>query len=109
MCEYCKRFHQLAPADQTECEALSHALGGSKLVLQNASAYSDVTDSYWSLKNVEVHPACVALPESAQDVSTALKTLSLGATVWKDRCQFAVKGGGYVSGLSSPVPANNDQ
>ena len=89
---------------------MSHALGGSKLVPQNATAYSDITDSYWSLKNVEVHPACVALPESAQDVSTALKTLSLGATVWKDGCQFAVKGGGYVLRLSPLLcHANDDQ
>lgn len=64
------------------------------MVSQNATSYADLSDCYWSLKNVEIQPSCVALPESAKDVAIALSTMSLGATVWKDKCQFAVKGGG---------------
>jgi FAD/FMN-containing dehydrogenase len=38
----------------------------------------------------------VALPRSAQDVSAALGTLSIGAHAWEGKCQFAIRGGGHT-------------
>ncbi|TKX25781.1 FAD-linked oxidoreductase-like protein 1 [Elsinoe australis] len=69
---------------------------GDKVVFPNAKAFSQSVGSYWSLKNTEIHPSCIVLPSSAQEVSEAVSTLSLGATVWKDRCQFAIRGGGHT-------------
>ncbi|KAF2172665.1 hypothetical protein M409DRAFT_62416 [Zasmidium cellare ATCC 36951] len=60
------------------------------------TAYSSSVGSYFSLKNVELQPSCVALPRSAEDVSAAIRTLSLGAHVWKDQCQFGIRGGGHT-------------
>ena len=64
------------------------------VVFPNATAYSESIGSYWSLKNVDIHPSCVVLPESAEEVSAAVSTLSIGASLWQDQCQFAVRGGG---------------
>lgn len=83
-----------------QCEALYKGLG-DRVVFPNATAYSTSIGSYWSLKNVDVHPSCVILPSSAEDVSAAVTTLTLGATVWQDKCQFAVRGGGCVGKNSS--------
>ncbi|GKT47437.1 bifunctional solanapyrone synthase [Colletotrichum spaethianum] len=36
------------------------------------------------------------MPRSAQDVSVAIRTLTSGADVWEDKCQFAIRGGGHT-------------
>ncbi|KAF2230547.1 oxidoreductase [Viridothelium virens] len=67
-----------------------------RVVFPNATAYSDSVGSYWSLKNVDIHPNCIVLPESSEEVSTAISILSSGANIWQDKCQFAVRGGGHT-------------
>ncbi|KAF2219506.1 oxidoreductase [Elsinoe ampelina] len=77
------------------CGALQKTLK-DKVVFPNAQAYSKSAGSYWSLKNTDIHPSCIVIPSSAQEVSEAVSVLSLGATVWSDRCQFAIRGGGHT-------------
>lgn len=61
------------------------------------SAYQSSTGSYFSLKNSDLHPTCVVLPKSAQQVSTAVQTLTRGYTQWSDQCNFAIRGGGHTA------------
>ncbi|KAI9685962.1 MAG: hypothetical protein M1820_010700 [Bogoriella megaspora] len=76
------------------CEVVAQQMG-TRVAFPNATSYSESTSSYWSLRNLDIHPSCVFLPESVQEVSTAMSMLSVGADVWQDKCQIAVRGGGY--------------
>ncbi|KAF4440593.1 FAD binding domain-containing protein [Fusarium austroafricanum] len=78
------------------CEALAKSLGHHMVAFPNEPAYASSVGSYFSLKNADLQPACVVLPKSAQDVSIAVRTLTLGAGVWEGRCQFAIRGGGHT-------------
>ena len=60
------------------------------------AAYSPTIGSFFSARNFDLHPSCVALPKSAHDVSKAVQVLSLGANVWSDQCQFGIRGGGHT-------------
>lgn len=79
---------------QTQCEALSQALGHKSVVYPDDAGFSSLTGEYFSLKNAELRPQCVVLPSSAQEVSTAVQTLSLGANVFEGQCHFGIRGGG---------------
>ncbi|KAF2795486.1 oxidoreductase [Melanomma pulvis-pyrius CBS 109.77] len=73
-----------------------HLQSHNRVAFPNTHEYSKSIASYWSLKEVEVHPKCVVLPESAEEVSKVVLTLSAGMEVWKERCQFAIRGGGHT-------------
>ena len=93
VCEHSIFTDGIQVTDFWKCEALAKQLD-HLVFLPNSSAYTQSIGSYWSLKNVDVHPSCVVLPESPLHVSVALSTLAAGAHVWSDRCQFAIRGGG---------------
>ncbi|KAK8066628.1 hypothetical protein PG997_013375 [Apiospora hydei] len=78
------------------CQSLAASLG-SKVLYPDSTAYSSSLASYWSAQEQTTYPACVLRASSAQDVSTALKTLVPGA------CKFAVRGGGHgaLAGLAN--------
>ncbi|KAI5370384.1 putative FAD-binding domain, PCMH-type, FAD-binding, type PCMH, subdomain 2 [Septoria linicola] len=78
------------------CEALTKSLGKNAVVFPYDAAYSQSMGSYFSLKNSDLSPNCIALPRSSQDVSLAVQTLSLGAHAWEGQCQFGVRGGGHT-------------
>ncbi|PPJ53318.1 hypothetical protein CBER1_00903 [Cercospora berteroae] len=78
------------------CDALTKSLGKNSVVFPYDAAYSQSMGSYFSLKNSDLHPSCIALPRSAEDVSKAVRTLSLGAHKWEGQCQFGVRGGGHT-------------
>lgn len=46
-------------------------------------------NDYWDMKQSTIQPTCRVEPESAQDVSTIIKTLT------DSMCHFAIKGGGH--------------
>lgn len=76
-----------------QCEALSKQLG-SRVALLGSHEYSNTVSSYWSLKEVEVRPKCIVLPQSAEEVSMAVRTLAAGLELFSDSCRFAIRGGG---------------
>ncbi|KAK3713687.1 FAD-dependent monooxygenase ctb5 [Vermiconidia calcicola] len=78
------------------CEALSNSLGSDSVVFPDDAAYPSTIGSFFSSRNHDLHPSCVAFPKSAQDVSTAVQVLSLGAQVWSGKCQFGIRGGGHT-------------
>lgn len=76
--------------DQTspQCTALSRAGLGSKVVTPARALYDDRMDSYWSV-SAALRPACIALPETAEDVSKIIKVIT------KHKCSFGIRGGGH--------------
>jgi hypothetical protein len=76
-----------------QCDALSQTFGHSVL-FPKTDNYTQSTDAYWSLKNVEVHPSCIFQPADADAVSGGVKILAAGDEKWPGQCQFAIKSGG---------------
>ncbi|PIA90436.1 Bifunctional solanapyrone synthase [Cercospora beticola] len=77
------------------CEALYQALG-EVLYYPPDSDYQNSSDSYWSLRNVDVRPRCILRPASVEAVSKATQILARGAKTWPGKCQFAIKSGGHT-------------
>ncbi|KAK6215223.1 FAD binding domain-containing protein [Colletotrichum tabaci] len=78
------------------CEALAKSLGHSVVAFPNGAAYKLSVGSYFSLKEADLKPACIVMPNSAHDVSVAVRTLTAGADIWDGKCQFAIRGGGHT-------------
>ncbi|KAI5866715.1 hypothetical protein GGS23DRAFT_602967 [Durotheca rogersii] len=85
------------------CLALSLALRG-KVSLPGSPAYTASLESYFSLQEAGVHPACVVSPQTAQDVSAAVRILTTTAPSRPSPvspavvgCRFAVRSGGHAS------------
>ena len=51
------------------------------------SSYLATQDSYWSLQEASLSPACIVVPETPQDVSKAVSIISS-----IESCHFAIKG-----------------
>ncbi|MCJ1240213.1 hypothetical protein MMC14_008213 [Varicellaria rhodocarpa] len=68
------------------CGQLAESLG-SKLSYPGNSSYVATQDSYWSLQEANLSPACILVPESPQDVSEAVSIIS-----GIENCRFAIKG-----------------
>jgi FAD/FMN-containing dehydrogenase len=60
---------------------------GSKLSFPSNAAYLATQQSYFSLQEASLAPACIVVPETAQDVSA---TVSIIAGI--EDCSFAIKG-----------------
>lgn len=73
-----------------QCQSLSTALS-SKVVYPESTAYDASLSSYWAQGEQLITPSCIFLPQTAQDISSALKILVGGS------CQFAVRSGGHGS------------
>lgn len=63
----------------------------TKLVFPTEAQYKSTNENYFDISSVK-KPACIFLPESAKDVSGALKVLR------NKRTKFAVKSGGHMPG-----------
>ncbi|OJJ60367.1 hypothetical protein ASPSYDRAFT_42095 [Aspergillus sydowii CBS 593.65] len=86
-----------ASADQC-CAALSKSKVGDKVVRPSSAAYKKSVHSYWSV-NVQLEPTCIVQPESADDVSAAVKTLTTAGG--DSPCKFAVRSGGHMTWAGS--------
>lgn len=51
--------------------------------------------SYWSQQEEQIHPQCIVSPTTSQDVSTAVKILSI--PIRGETCKFAVRSGGHTA------------
>ncbi|ORY06677.1 putative oxidoreductase [Clohesyomyces aquaticus] len=82
------------------CLALSSLLGNKTSFPTNPSYISSL-DSYFSLQESTILPKCVVSPETAYDVSVAVKTLT---AIYNDlegdatkECKFAIRSGGHTT------------
>lgn len=80
------------------CNALSAALGESKVFGPNDPAFVESTTSYFSAFENELKPACIIRPTCANDVSVTLSTFKPYAARGE---QLAIRGGGHMSGPGS--------
>lgn len=80
------------PSKSTEkaCRDISAALPG-KVSIRGSIPYLSEVHSYWSTALRDVKPACVAFPQSSEDVASAVKALNKYPDV-----EFAVKSGGHT-------------
>lgn len=77
----------LSFTDIKQCTSLVNVLGGKVYYQEIPPAYFD---AYFSTQQREVVPACLVLPNSAQDVSDAIKVIT------QYQCIFGVKSGGHA-------------
>ncbi|MCJ1317048.1 hypothetical protein MMC15_002369 [Xylographa vitiligo] len=75
-----------SPSVGTCCAQLAAALG-SKLSFPGNAAYNATQESYWSLQEATLSPACVLVPETSRDVAKAVAIIS-----GIEGCHFAIKG-----------------
>ncbi|KAL4879230.1 hypothetical protein BJY04DRAFT_220348 [Aspergillus karnatakaensis] len=75
------------------CAALSTSGIADKVVYPGNDLYHDSVTSYWAV-NVQIEPTCIVQPQSADDVSVAVQTLT-GAG-GDSPCLFAVRSGGHT-------------
>ncbi|MBE3047323.1 FAD-binding protein [Candidatus Bathyarchaeota archaeon] len=77
-------------ATEKVCDEISAALA-DRVWAQSDIEYTSETNSYWSTALRDAKPACLVLPQSADEVSSAVKVLNKYPNV-----QFAVKSGGHT-------------
>ncbi|KAL4928152.1 FAD-binding oxidoreductase [Aspergillus undulatus] len=80
-------------ADQC-CAALASSEIGDKVLYPEDPAYNKSVTSYWAV-NVQLEPNCIVQPESAEDVSIAVQTLTEAGG--SNPCKFAVRSGGHMT------------
>lgn len=73
-------------------EALRRALPGVQLHVQGTDEFKKLNTSYLSALESNITPAAIVLPETAEHVSTFLKTIKPFVT--NDQIAFAVRGAG---------------
>ncbi|KAK7985765.1 hypothetical protein PG996_004996 [Apiospora saccharicola] len=90
------------------CSALISALD-SKVSLPGSSGYGLSLASYYSLDSSNATPLCIVSPETAEDVSVTIRTLTDTATglsrgspeAQEPFCQFAIRSGGHMTSASN--------
>ncbi|KAK3323217.1 hypothetical protein B0T19DRAFT_425416 [Cercophora scortea] len=84
------------------CLALAASVGNQKVAFPGSAAYNASLASYFSAQQASVQPACIVLAQTANDVSTAVVSLTTTAA---GLCPFAVRSGGhtgFVGASNSP-------
>jgi hypothetical protein len=79
--------------DCTQCTALDHFLPG-KVAFATNLTYTTSQITFWSAQEQSLHPSCIVIPTSTQDVSTAVTVLNVGYQAAIPGCKFAVRGAG---------------
>ncbi|KAK6189164.1 hypothetical protein LQW54_013554 [Pestalotiopsis sp. IQ-011] len=76
------------------CNALVALLGDQKVALPGTAAFNASVESYFSQQQQAVQPACVVAPQTTQDVSAAIKTLTSQPG---GKSKFSIRSGGHAS------------
>ncbi|KAI1070408.1 hypothetical protein LB507_010233 [Fusarium sp. FIESC RH6] len=76
--------------EKENCCALLEGAGLRHVYAPNSQGYKTRTESYFSVSS-QLQPYCIVQPESAEDVSTIIKTL-----VPDTKCNLAVRSGGHT-------------
>ncbi|KAL4972844.1 hypothetical protein BDW66DRAFT_169148 [Aspergillus desertorum] len=80
------------------CAALSRSRIGKNVVFPGDAAYRASVTSYWAV-NVQLEPNCIVQPQSVDDVSIAVQTLTSAGG--DSPCKFAVRSGGHMTWAGS--------
>lgn len=83
------------------CSSLLEKYGDQYLLLSSNAQY-DVFEDRWAT-NTPLHPSCIFLPTSADDIAAALYIFRHGDGSDNSSCPFAIKSGGHA-----PWPGAND-
>ncbi|KAI1401829.1 hypothetical protein F4819DRAFT_496425 [Hypoxylon fuscum] len=78
----------------TICHAICTALGEQKVALLGSPAYNASVASYFSEQQEALQPACIVSPQTAEDVSATIRTLT---SYPNGQCNFAIRSGGHAS------------
>ncbi|KAH8767367.1 putative oxidoreductase [Diaporthe sp. PMI_573] len=82
------------------CLALSLVLQ-HKVSFPGSPGYTASLGSYFSLQEASVHPSCIVSPETAQDVSVAVRILAKSEPLSVPSCHFAIRSGGHASSVGA--------
>ena len=87
--------HLAHGSNSFQCSVLSLALG-QKVSYPASVIYKASATSYWSRQEELLVPSCVIRPANAQDVATAVTTLTRLNKLGLPNCKFAIRGGGHT-------------
>lgn len=79
-----------SPSTERACAEIA-AAAADRVWTQRSTDYRSEVGSYWSTALRDAKPACLVLPQSAEEVSSAVKILNKYPDV-----EFAVKSGGHT-------------
>ncbi len=91
-----------------QCLALLSVLGSGKIFFPGSADYTSSVSTYWAQQQAQLAPRCIVTPRSAEDVATAVRTLTTtaespgvvdGSAEEAAACLFAIRSGGHL-----PVP-----
>ncbi|KAK8016582.1 hypothetical protein PG993_014771, partial [Apiospora rasikravindrae] len=74
-----------------------HRFSGRVFLSPGQLPYDSSLTSYWSRQEAELHPSCIVTPSNRDEVSLAIKELSIGSNSFPGRCNFAVRSGGHTA------------
>ncbi|EAU31885.1 conserved hypothetical protein [Aspergillus terreus NIH2624] len=80
------------------CASLSSSEVGDKVIYPGDAAYETSVHSYWAV-NVQLEPACIVQPHSADDVAAVVQILTSAGG--DSPCKFAVRSGGHMTWAGS--------
>ncbi|KAI6612323.1 hypothetical protein MCOR14_011733 [Pyricularia oryzae] len=77
---------------------------GNRVSRNTSTLYDGALSTYWSLDNTRISPACIFVPQSAEEVATAVKVLGVSggnndqsSKLCTRCCKFAVRGAGHTA------------
>ncbi|KAI6550156.1 hypothetical protein MCOR04_011315, partial [Pyricularia oryzae] len=86
------------------CGVLEAAGLGNRVSKNTSTLYNGALSIYWSLDNIRISPACIFVPQSAEEVATAVKVLGVSGgnndqslKLCTHCCKFAVRGAGHTA------------
>lgn len=86
-----------------QCDLLSKAGLGQRLFNSSSEIYVSTESTYWSLDNANQAPKCIFMPQTTEEVATAVKALTGPAVssvhtkkTCNKGCKFAVRGAGHM-------------
>ncbi|KAH6661823.1 FAD binding domain-containing protein [Halenospora varia] len=82
--------------NQSNCCAALQAQLSEKVLVRGTDNITAAIEPYWSAQAQEQRPACVVLPSTAAEVSTAVRILSSGFEKGLGYCEFAIRSGGHT-------------
>lgn len=93
------REPQSAHPCHAQCRLLAGAGLGSQLFFQGDDEYTATLQTYYSGESREITPPCILKPDTAQQVSVAIKTLNSDKA---GRCwDVAIRAGGHSNFVAS--------
>ncbi|TLD18109.1 hypothetical protein PspLS_10466 [Pyricularia sp. CBS 133598] len=89
---------------ETCCDLLGQAGLSQRLFTSSSEIYVAAASTYWSLDNANRTPKCIFMPQTAEEVATAVKALTGPAAsnvhskeTSNKGCKFAVRGAGHMA------------